>query len=157
RESAANSSLEQANVGGQMPGGSPGLYQETWDQPHAPTHECASSARTGSAPTSMRSIRRVRTARWRVPGNSGQLLPIAAAPATSRVLILRQYAYRDAELVVIPQPDGSVACIPAWMTHESAARHQLGEFGPMIARRLRRYRPRPSDRWHLDEMVIRIA
>jgi hypothetical protein len=42
------------------------------------------------------------------------------------VLILRQYAYRDAELVVIPQPDGSVACIPAWMTHESAARHQLG-------------------------------
>src|SRR6516165_6573357 len=41
------------------------------------------------------------------------------------VLILRQYAYRDAELVVIPQPDGSVACIPAWMTHESAAHHQL--------------------------------
>ena len=36
------------------------------------------------------------------------------------VLILRQYAYRDTELVVIPQPDGSVACIPAWMTHESA-------------------------------------
>src|SRR6516225_3188864 len=43
------------------------------------------------------------------------------------VLILRQYAYRDAELVVIPQPDGSVAGIPAWMTHESAARHQLAE------------------------------
>jgi hypothetical protein len=42
------------------------------------------------------------------------------------VLIIREYAYRDAELVVIPQPDGSVACIPAWMTHESAAHHQLG-------------------------------
>src|SRR6201997_4833190 len=41
------------------------------------------------------------------------------------VLIARQYAYRGAELVVIPQPDGSVACIPAWMTHESAAHHQL--------------------------------
>src|SRR6516165_188107 len=41
------------------------------------------------------------------------------------VLILRQYAYRDAELVVIPQPDGSVAGIPAWMTHESAQHHQL--------------------------------
>jgi hypothetical protein len=41
------------------------------------------------------------------------------------VLIARQYAYRDAELVVIPQPDGSVACIPAWMTSESAAHHQL--------------------------------
>src|SRR6201984_277253 len=42
------------------------------------------------------------------------------------VLILRQYAYRDTELVVIPQPDGSVACIPAGMTHESAAHHRLG-------------------------------
>jgi putative transposase len=31
------------------------------------------------------------------------------------------------------------------------------KFGPMIARRLRRHRPRPSTRWHLDEMVIRIA
>src|ERR1700738_776736 len=30
-----------------------------------------------------------------------------------------------AELVVIPQPDGSVACIPVWMTHASAAHHQL--------------------------------
>jgi len=27
----------------------------------------------------------------------------------------------------------------------------------MIARRLRQQRPRPSDRWHLDEMVVRIA
>jgi len=31
------------------------------------------------------------------------------------------------------------------------------KFGPVIARRLRRYRLRPSDRWHLDEMVVRIA
>ena len=31
------------------------------------------------------------------------------------------------------------------------------KFGPLIARRLRRRRPRPSDRWHLDEMVVRIA
>src|SRR5947207_3296602 len=30
-------------------------------------------------------------------------------------------------------------------------------FGPAIARRLRRCRPRPSDRWRLDEMVVRIA
>src|SRR5216684_3062002 len=41
------------------------------------------------------------------------------------VLIVRQYAYRGAEMVVIPQPDGSVACIPSWMTRESAADHQL--------------------------------
>src|ERR1700738_4096403 len=31
------------------------------------------------------------------------------------------------------------------------------KFGPIIARRRRRCRPRPSDRWHLDEMVVRIA
>jgi putative transposase len=31
------------------------------------------------------------------------------------------------------------------------------KFGPLIARRLRRRRPGPSNRWHLDEMVVRIA
>jgi putative transposase len=31
------------------------------------------------------------------------------------------------------------------------------KFGPVIARRMRRRRPRPSDRWHLDEMVVWIA
>src|SRR5271166_6921053 len=41
------------------------------------------------------------------------------------VLILRRYAYRGTDLVVIPQPDGSVACIPAWMTQESAAHHKV--------------------------------
>src|SRR6266403_1797476 len=49
-------------------------------------------------------------------------IPGAARPCS----LFRQYAYRGTELVVIPQPDGSVACIPAWMTHESAAHHQLG-------------------------------
>src|SRR5260221_2273623 len=41
------------------------------------------------------------------------------------LLIAKQYAYRGAELVVIPEPDGSVACIPAWMTRESAAHYQV--------------------------------
>ena len=31
------------------------------------------------------------------------------------------------------------------------------KFGPVIARRQRQCRPRPSNRWHLDEMVVRIA
>jgi transposase-like protein len=31
------------------------------------------------------------------------------------------------------------------------------KFGPVIARWLRRRRPRPSNRWHLYEMVVRIA
>jgi transposase-like protein len=31
------------------------------------------------------------------------------------------------------------------------------KFGPLIARKLRQGRPRPSAQWHLDEMVVRIA
>ena len=31
------------------------------------------------------------------------------------------------------------------------------KFGPAIARGLRHRRPRSGDRWHLDEMVVRIA
>jgi putative transposase len=42
------------------------------------------------------------------------------------------------------------------ISHETVRRWVL-KFGPTIARRLRQRRPRPSDRWHLDEMVIRIA
>jgi putative transposase len=42
------------------------------------------------------------------------------------------------------------------ISHETVRRWVL-EFRPVIARGLRRRRPRPSDRWHLDEMVIRIA
>jgi putative transposase len=33
----------------------------------------------------------------------------------------------------------------------------VARFGPLIARRLRRQRGRPSDRWHLDEMFVRIG
>src|SRR6202030_726606 len=42
------------------------------------------------------------------------------------------------------------------VSYETVRRWVL-KFGPGIARKLRRSRPRPSDRWHLDEMVVRIA
>ena len=42
------------------------------------------------------------------------------------------------------------------LSYESV-RSWVLKFGPAIAGRLRRCRPRPSDRWHLDEMVVRIA
>ena len=42
------------------------------------------------------------------------------------------------------------------ISYETVRRWVL-KFGPAIARRLRRRRPRPSDHWHLDEMVVRIA
>ena len=43
------------------------------------------------------------------------------------MLIKRQLEYRGVGLVVIVQPDSSLACIPAWMTHESAAQYALSE------------------------------
>jgi transposase-like protein len=42
------------------------------------------------------------------------------------------------------------------ISYETVRRWVL-KFGPLIARTLRQRRPRPSNRWHLDEMVVRIA
>src|SRR6201988_1394923 len=42
------------------------------------------------------------------------------------------------------------------ISYETVRRWVL-KFGTGIARRLRRHLPRPSDRWHLDEIVVRIA
>src|SRR6202790_222639 len=42
------------------------------------------------------------------------------------------------------------------LSYETVRRWVL-KFGPGLARRLRQRRPRPGDRWHLDEMVVRIA
>src|SRR3954449_4469507 len=42
------------------------------------------------------------------------------------------------------------------VSYETVRRWVL-KFGTGIARKLRRCRPRPSNRWHLDEMVVRIA
>lgn len=37
------------------------------------------------------------------------------------VAVSKRFAYRGVDLVVIPQPDGSIACIPEWMTEERAS------------------------------------
>src|ERR1700749_4437974 len=42
------------------------------------------------------------------------------------------------------------------ISYETVRRWAL-KFGPAIARRLRQGRPRPSNRWLLDEMLVRIA
>ncbi len=42
------------------------------------------------------------------------------------------------------------------VSYETVRRWVL-KFGPAIARRLRQRRPKPSPRWHLDEMVVRIG
>jgi putative transposase len=57
-------------------------------------------------------------------------------------------SYRDVEDLLAERGlDVSYETIRSWVL----------KFGPVIARRLRRRRCRPSDRWHLDEMVIRIG
>jgi len=57
-------------------------------------------------------------------------------------------SYRDVEEVLAERGlDISYETIRCWVL----------KFGPMIACRLRRCRPRPSNRWHLDEMAVRIA
>src|SRR5580704_3594147 len=82
------------------------------------------SSRTRSTPASSRRFSKQRhTARQHLI--EGRIYYPFHPRCGEIVLIVRQYTYRGAELVVIPQPDGSVACIPAWMTDESAARHQL--------------------------------
>ena len=56
------------------------------------------------------------------------------------VLIKRQLEHRGVVLVVILQPDSSLACIPLWMTHEAAAQYTLSEkphFSVDILRSLR--------------------
>jgi putative transposase len=39
-------------------------------------------------------------------------------------------------------------------TSYETVRRWVMKFGPMFARNLRRLRPRPTGKWHLDEMVI---
>ena len=57
-------------------------------------------------------------------------------------------SYRDVEELLAERGLGiSYETVRCWVL----------KFGPVIARRLRRCRPRPSDRWHFDEMVVRIA
>ena len=42
------------------------------------------------------------------------------------------------------------------VSYETVRRWVL-KFGPLFARELRRRRPRPTSRWHLDEMALMIA
>jgi putative transposase len=57
-------------------------------------------------------------------------------------------SYRDVEELLAERGlDVSYETVRNWVL----------KFGPMMARRLRQRRPCPSDRWHFDEMVVRIA
>src|SRR5260370_42046968 len=56
-------------------------------------------------------------------------------------------SYRDVEDLLAERGlDVSYETVRSWVL----------KFGPVIARRLRRRRPRPRDRWHLDGVVVRM-
>src|SRR6202047_583322 len=76
-----------------------------------------------------------------------RLPPVASQHAVG--LYLRcPLSYRDVEELLAERGlDLSYESVRSWVL----------KFGPAIARGLRRSRPRPSNRWHLDEMVVRIA
>src|SRR5258706_5974793 len=57
-------------------------------------------------------------------------------------------SYRDVEDLLAERGLG--------VSNETIRRWVL-KFGPAIARNLRRGRPTPHDKWHLDEMVVSIA
>jgi len=57
-------------------------------------------------------------------------------------------SYRDVEdLLAERRLDVSYEAVRRWVL----------KFGPMFARELRRRRPRPTSRWHFDEMAVMIA
>ena len=57
-------------------------------------------------------------------------------------------SYRDIEDLLAERGlDISYETVRRWVT----------KFGPLFARELRRRRPRPTDRWHMDEMAVTIA
>ena len=63
------------------------------------------------------------------------------------VLIKRQLEHRGVVLVVILQPDSSLACIPLWMTHEAAAQYTLSEKPHFSVDILRSLRAEINARW----------
>src|SRR5215469_12435022 len=74
--------------------------------------------------------------------------PASDNPACSLVYLRFTLSYRDVEELLAGRGlDISYETVRFWVL----------KFGPVIARRLCRCRTRPSDRSHLDEMVVRIA
>jgi len=57
-------------------------------------------------------------------------------------------SYRDVEDMLAERGlDPTYETVRRWVT----------KFGPLFAKELRKRRPRPTSRWHLDEMVVKIA
>jgi transposase-like protein len=77
--------------------------------------------------------------------------PFSACDYSARCLALSAFhaqSYRDVEDLLAERGlDVSYETVRRWVL----------KFGPVFARELRRRRPRPTSRWHLDEMAVIIG
>jgi len=75
-------------------------------------------------------------------------VPTRRHPARSLALPALTLSYRDVEDMLAERGlDPTYETVRRWVT----------KFGPRFAKELRKRRPRPTSRWHLDEMVVKIA
>ncbi|MCP1612053.1 transposase-like protein [Azospirillum lipoferum] len=73
--------------------------------------------------------------------------PPAVIQQAVRLYLRFTLSYRDIEELLAERGvDVSYETVRRWVL----------KFGPLIARNLRSLRPKPSSRWHLDEMVVRV-
>src|ERR1044071_9657441 len=78
----------------------------------------------------------------------GHRFPAAIIQHAIWLYIRFALSYRDVEELLAERGlDLSYETIRRWVL----------KFGPLLARGLRQRRPRPGDRWHLDEIIVRIA
>ncbi len=92
---------------------------------------------------------RVQRLRWRMTISFGrhQFSPAIIRPAVW-LYVRFTLSYRDVEDLLAERGLD--------VSYETVRRRVL-KFGPLFARELRRRRPRPTSRWHLDEMAVTIA
>ena len=83
-----------------------------------------------------------------LPSYSGHRFPPSIIQHAIWLYLRFTFSYRDVEELLAERGlDLSYETVRRWVL----------KFGPLLARGLRQRRPRPGDRWHLDEMVVRIA
>jgi hypothetical protein len=104
---------------------------------------CPMGGRWARAGTGIVTVTGFERATW-----SGRLAPPGLIQHAISLHLRFTLSYRDVEDILAERGlDVSYESVRRWVL----------KFGPLIARNLRQRRPRPSNRWHLDEMVVRIA
>jgi DDE domain/Protein of unknown function (DUF2937) len=91
--------------------------------------------------------RRAPVARVDVLSYCGRSEPERASTAVLRAYSIQRRGLIGEEVLAERGLDISYETVRCWVL----------KFGPVITRRLRRRPPQPSNRWHPDEMVVRIA